>query len=280
MRHQEDKAVGEPRGVLSRWPGQGEPVEHRRLFPCDALRPFVEHFWWVQWRLEEPFVAETLSHPTMHLSWDTASGRAEVTGIHKKRFVRRLEGQGHVFGIKLRPAMLYALAPQAPPAHRLTQQSVLLEHLWGEGIKPFEESIREAKSLGEAACAAERFWGPRLRGLEVAPELEVVRGLVEAIAAEPELLRVEEVARRLGKGRRSLERLFRRYLGVGPRWVIRRYRLMEAAARIQRGELSSMAELAAELAYFDQPHFARDFREVVGCSPLQFAQRHRGATRL
>ena len=77
--------------------------------------------------------------------------------------------------------------------------------------------------------------------------------------------------RRFGLSARSLQRLFRRYVGVGPKWVLQRYRLHEAAERIADGEGGDWAAFALELGYFDQAHFIKDFKALVGCSPAEYA---------
>ena len=63
---------------------------------------------------------------------------------------------------------------------------------------------------------------------------------------------------------RSLQRLFAAYVGLSPKAVLARYRLQDAAASIDAGEVTDLAGLAAELGWFDQAHFSRDFRAVVG----------------
>ena len=68
-------------------------------------------------------------------------------------------------------------------------------------------------------------------------------------------------------GGRSLERLFRRYVGLSPKWVLRCYRLQQAANRLTSGEAFDLAELAQELGYFDQAHFSKDFKQVTGHPP-------------
>ena len=73
---------------------------------------------------------------------------------------------------------------------------------------------------------------------------------------------------------RPLQQLFCSYVGVGPKWVINRYRLHEAVERLQGGAHINFAELAMDLKYFDQAHFNRDFRKLVGCSPAAYTRRH------
>jgi AraC-like DNA-binding protein len=93
---------------------------------------------------------------------------------------------------------------------------------------------------------------------------ESVADLVERIAGEPELTRVDSVAALYGTSVRGLQRLFAEYVGVGPKWVIRRYRLHEITERLAAGGPVDWAGLAAELGYADQAHLVRDFRSMVG----------------
>jgi AraC-like DNA-binding protein len=83
---------------------------------------------------------------------------------------------------------------------------------------------------------------------------------------------VAELVSRTGIGERRLRRLFAEYVGVHPKWVIQRYRLHEAAERLAAEEDVNLAALALELGYFDQAHFARDFRAIVGRPPADYAR--------
>ena len=71
---------------------------------------------------------------------------------------------------------------------------------------------------------------------------------------------------------RRLQRLFSAYVGIGPKWVIQRCRLIEAAERLAEGAELDSAALAQELGYFDQAHFIRDFRGIVGRPPADYAR--------
>jgi AraC-like DNA-binding protein len=99
----------------------------------------------------------------------------------------------------------------------------------------------------------------------------VVSGMVDAVATDRTIARVEQLVDRFGLTKRALERLFRAYVGVTPKWVIQRYRLFEAAERLASGQADG-AQLAQELGYFDQAHFSRDFKAMVGTSPVAFAR--------
>jgi AraC-like DNA-binding protein len=92
------------------------------------------------------------------------------------------------------------------------------------------------------------------------------------VLVEREITRVEELASRLGVHPRRLERLFHRYVGLSPRWVIKRVRLYAAAEAIARAEALDWPDLAQELGYFDQAHFIRDFKAAIGRTPGAYAR--------
>lgn len=72
---------------------------------------------------------------------------------------------------------------------------------------------------------------------------------------------------------RQLERVFARLVGVSPKWVIQHYRLFEAAERLDAEPSTDMTRQAYELGYFDQAHFIKDFKAMVGSSPLEYARK-------
>jgi AraC-like DNA-binding protein len=108
------------------------------------------------------------------------------------------------------------------------------------------------------------------------PAVALVNRVVDRIMTDREIARVGDVADRAGVGTRRLQRLFATYVGVSPKWVIRRARLHEAVERLDEGDDLDLGFLARELGYFDQAHFARDFRDAVGRPPTAYAQAEGG----
>lgn len=80
---------------------------------------------------------------------------------------------------------------------------------------------------------------------------------------------MDALAGETGMTVRNLQRLFTEHVGVGPKWLIRRYRLPEVTERMAAGGVIQWAELAADLGYADQAHFVRDFISMFGESPTR-----------
>lgn len=108
-------------------------------------------------------------------------------------------------------------------------------------------------------------------GPEPDPQADRAMALVDLVRTDRTVRRVDELARAEGLSSRSLQRLFAAYVGVGPKWVILRYRIHEALERAESEQRVDWAELAAELGYSDQAHLVRDFTATVGVPPTAFA---------
>lgn len=98
---------------------------------------------------------------------------------------------------------------------------------------------------------------------------ELLLRVVAAVLDDRSITRVEHAAAQVGMSVRTLQRLFRHYVGVGPKWVIMRYRLHDAAHRLAAGEEATT--VATELGWFDQAHFTKDFTALIGTSPAAYA---------
>jgi len=104
------------------------------------------------------------------------------------------------------------------------------------------------------------------------PLVEQACGAVEKIACDPSVIRVDRLLTLCGMRDRTLQRLFRRYVGASARWVVKRYRVYEALEQLGRGKQGNLATLAQNLGYYDQAHFINDFKKLVGHSPAQYAK--------
>jgi transcriptional regulator GlxA family with amidase domain len=104
------------------------------------------------------------------------------------------------------------------------------------------------------------------------PKVEKIAAILRTVEGTPGLTQVEELAAGARMGVRSLQQLFSEYVGVSPKWVIRRFRLHEAADRLAGGEDIDLPTLALSLGYFDQSHFSSDFRKLVGQSPGRYRE--------
>ena len=254
-----------PRGVLHLGRADEPDPRLERFEAGEKLRPFVEHYWAVTWERQPRLTRETVPHPSVHLVLET--GRSELHGVYPRRFSRIIEGSGRVLGTKFRPGGFRAFVNQS--VAQFTAKVVPPSTIFGPSIHQLEA---ETALRAQAAAAFELVdaFLTQFNPQETA-ELARITEIVQCIACDRSITRVEMLADRFGVGLRQLQRVFRDYVGVSPKWVIRRHRLIEAAERLRnRDESIDFAGLAVDLGYSDQSHFIRDFKTMVGMTPADY----------
>ncbi|MEO3929059.1 helix-turn-helix domain-containing protein [Micromonosporaceae bacterium B7E4] len=231
----------------------------RHAFPTPSpdLAPYVERYWIVSWEYAEPYRQLIVPYPNVHLTF--RGGRGIVTGVSSGHQVRVLAGVDGVFGVAFRPGCFRPFL--GVPVSTITDRSI-------DAAEVFPGDLPDPLDVP----TVEEYL--RRRRPEPDPRAEEVAEVVATIAASPRINRVDALAAHLGIGVRAVQRLFAEYVGIGPKWVIRRYRLREVTERLARGEPVDWAALAAELGYADQAHFTRDFRKMFGESPTHYAARY------
>jgi AraC-like DNA-binding protein len=256
------------RGVLRPVAEDGKFL-HGRVAASEPLCGVVQHFWSVRWDLRgaKPFTPETLPHP--NVQWVFEAEGARIAGVHTGRFTTKLEDRGWVFGVKFRPGAFRPYLGRSVAS--LRDRTVPIAEVFGTEGAALAREVSDLRGDVEKAAAVERFLNERMTPSD--PNVERASNIVDEIAENREIVSVEQVVARWRFGKRTLQQLFSSYVGVGPKWVINRYRLHEAVERLQEGANINFSELAMELGYFDQAHFIRDFRKLVGCTPAAYTRR-------
>lgn len=256
------------RGIL-RPEAVGDRFTLERRAPRAELAPYVERYWIVRWRLpeDEPYVSETLPFPAVNLVFE--EGRTAVHGIPTRRFTRRLEGCGSVLGVKWNAGGFVPFANVS--MHTLADRVVPLRDVFGDAGSRLEAGVLETEDDAERILRLESFLLERLPA-EVEPRIVRATEAVR-VAEQSATTRVEDLAERLEVTVRTLERLFRSHVGKSPKWVLRRFRIHEAAEHAAKGEAIDWARLAHELGFTDQAHFSKEFRAQVGEPPSRYARR-------
>jgi AraC-like DNA-binding protein len=256
-----------PRGVLNLRAGE-------RWFtvsihpPAADLTELVQHYWAVRWdRLDRgPYVQHALAHPMVEMVAER--DRSIIVGPTTGRFTRVIEGRGRAFGIRFRPAGFHPFL--GSPMSTLTDRQIAVSAVFGTDGEELRQRLLVFEDESRMVEVADEFVGSHLSASD--PMVPEINRIVDHVMADRRITSVAGVVARTGIGERKLQRLFARYIGVAPKWVIRRHRLIEAAERLAAGISVDLAAIAFELGYCDQAHFTRDFKAIVGQPPGDYAR--------
>ncbi|MGA9747375.1 MAG: helix-turn-helix domain-containing protein [Nocardioides sp.] len=242
-------------------------IDVQRVDVAERWALLVDYLWYVGWDLgaAEPFEQQVVPQPRVHLAAE--GGRLLVHGISREPFVRRLADSGHTLGAAFHHGGFRPLLGVA--VSTLADRVVPAAEVLGVDDRACAAAIAAADDLAVMVAALEAYLDQvgDEADLSVGQGLAQVRELVRLVEADRTITRAEQLADHAASSLRSLQRLFGDYVGIGPKWVIARCRILDAAATAHRGDPVDWAALAVELGFSDQAHLTRAFTQVVGTPP-------------
>ncbi len=215
-----------------------------------------------------------LDGPAVRIFKDTADttgaqlGHALVGGARAGFYAKDVAGPVHAVGMQLLPGAAQALL--GLPADELAGRHVRLEDVWGSSAGLMREQLLaaptpEGKLRTFEALLLRRLAGSSARSMN--PAIKRALGQLDTG------MRVEEAVACSGYSHRQFIRLFSQAVGLPPKLYGRVQRFQKALQLMQHAPCtgpSSLALVAMEAGYSDQPHFNREFREFSGVTPEQY----------
>ncbi|OEO30627.1 hypothetical protein VW23_020360 [Devosia insulae DS-56] len=250
-----------------------EHFELTRFEPSADLADWVEHHWMILYDLGDrpPYTQRNLSHPNQHVVIDSR-GETGIFGAATGVFETTLSGSGRVFATKFWPGAFRPLFGR--PVSALSDTWVPVEAVFS---RTSEDLQQEFAGLNDPVGMAERMEEMvRARLPEPDEKAQLARRIVTFAEVNLELISAGELAGAFGLGLRALQRLFDEYVGVPPKWVIDRYRMLEAVEALNAGGTETLTQLAHRLGYFDQAAFNHAFEKLTGAAPGAFLARQEG----
>jgi AraC-like DNA-binding protein len=239
------------------------------------LDGLISWFWVVSWALPpgETHTQELLTHPCANLyvspQEDLGPTVAELEGVALSRSSRQMAGEGICVAAMTTPGGLGAFleGPAADFNDRVVPLGPAIGTQDAELVRGIEQMDDEPAKVAVLREALETAVKPQR--IKTAREVAATAKLAET---DRTLRRVDQLAGQAGTSVRTLQRMFAEYAGVSPTWVLRHYRLLDAAESVRRGTRVVWAEVAAELGYSDQAHLVRDFSAAIGNTPAAYAK--------
>lgn len=255
-----------------------EPEMFDRYFAVRAFEPAndvavcVSHYWVMRWRLPYNLTyrpTEVLPAPMVH-AFFTAQG-AFVHGIRDGVLSYDTAGTGAMAGIAFKPGGFAPYWGGRPS--RLRGGRVDLATVFPHANARF---CTELLQLPEEQMV--QALDGLLRSRPVQPHVQHLQLIADAVAAmmrEDRPTTVSALAAQLFRSERSLQAAFTEYVGVGPKWLMKRQRLLRAIGRTADQARPDWAGLAADLGYSSQTHLLNDFKHVVGVTPTVYLRQIR-----
>lgn len=247
-------------------------ANHLYLPPHALLRPYISHY--------------TLSFPTAEEMPDgytilPSASCTLVVSVNGSGMISRLRGvntQAVTVGAhanKMKLLLLVEFRPGGlPPFLPVDQQelvdtSVGMDALDRQLAASVEHMLESSCSIHSLIDGLDTFF---LSVLVRNERNEAVAQMLQFILLRRGEVAMTELAGQFHYSPKHIGRLFARHVGASPK-VFSRIVRANHAIRLLQVLPASIAGVAAQAGYFDQPHFVHDFRSICGLTPQEYLGR-------
>jgi AraC-like DNA-binding protein len=174
-----------------------------------------------------------------------------------------------LFGIVFRPGAFAAFA--GDKADRFSNLNVGLDDVWGSFAADLRDRLREIAAPADKLGAAETLLAQRFAEAPgIAPEIAFA---LKRFCSAESVSSVAEIAEDIGWSLRRFSQSFREQVGLSPKIWCRLQRFQQAIRQLHGGEEMRWAELALDCGYYDQSHFANEFKAFSGIDATTYKAR-------
>lgn len=188
---------------------------------------------------------------------------AFVCGSVKKGTRPPFQPGERYFGARFQPAAAESLL--GCPLDEFTEREVPLQDVRPE-LAGLAEGVSQSPSFEEQVNLFLKCRGA-LAGTGVPGVLSFLLAEIHRSQGD---LRIHELEEKSGYSGRHLDNLFKRHVGIGPKFYSRVVRFQKTLRRLERGEGEDLSRIAEEAGYYDQAHFINEFRAFCTKTPRQF----------
>lgn len=248
-------------GVLHRKQSEAY-YQLRRYFPAAAFNGFIEQCWLVNWQLssQTEHIQQNLPDPNFHLV--ISNNQVTLLGPVSKSYSYRMAGTGRIIGVKFDYGALNKYLPC--PAVECVDKEFAAKDIFTADIDNILLPLYDSADDGVIVECLQNYFTAFIH--PITAQQATTQQLVSLIKQNEDMLSVEQVAAHAKLSVRAVQRYFAEYVGLSPKWLIRKYRLSRALEQLENNSVSIL-DIVARLEYADQSHLIKDFKQILGVTP-------------
>ncbi len=155
------------------------------------------------------------------------------------------------------------------PLEKLMDKETPISELFGQAeANELEQQMIQANNTLERIDIIETFLLKTLN--ENNTISNIVKSTVDTLLKTNGTTPINVLLKEHSSKRRQLERHFRKQIGISPKQLGKAIRLQATLNLLLNKKSESLTDIAYESEYFDQNHFIKDFKDLVGVTPKEF----------
>lgn len=256
-----------------------------RIFnPCPQLHDIVDMYWYTKLVLNESIlqdyptpVMQGLTFNFSKLAEHHSDGTKTVT-LYKEaylfgqpvypRIVQTHTSGIDILGVKFKPLGIAKVT--GVNMEQFADRIIAAEDIWGTAVDSLCDEMQAADETEKAIAALERFLIQQSEKIKLHYRVDSVNAALSLLGNHPGTVTIKTLEDQTNTTKKTLERAFLTYLGMGPKLYSRILRFNAAMQALQQGRHADIGKLGLELGYYDGAHFSSEFKRFSGKSPTAF----------
>ena len=255
--------------------------------PAAPVAPFVHKLWYAQVpntqhgreRVLPNGCVQVILNLARDFVLDCPEGRSDIrrppaliVGARSVYEIVDTSDMADLVGIVFSPGGFPSFSSDA--AHHFSNQTVALDSIWGREAHRLRDLLRGLTSPQARLQHLEQFLAVRFASqLDRHPRPPQIQFALRYFAHNPTIASVRETSRQIGWSERRFSQVFREEVGLTPKVWCRIQRFQRAVRQLHAGAEIRWAELALDCGYYDQSHFANEFRAFSGIDATTYSAR-------
>ena len=251
-------------------------MRYESFSPSDSLINLVKEYWIFenddQSIHEQKIIPDGYSEIIIHYGdayqinlsgkWEQQSPMLFSNQISKYFFLKNT-GASAMLGIKLHPAAFYQLFQI--DVSQYTDRVVDLKEIVGD-TTGLDKIMAEGIPMEDRVKFAEKWLEDQLSSYQPQKKIERV---ISKVLENHGMIDVEQMADDVQLSSRQLERLFKKVVGLTPKFYSRIVRF-NYIFEVIKEQKDSWIRTALQSGFFDQSHFIKNFKEFTGEEPSNY----------
>tara|TARA_R110002073_G_scaffold128999_6_gene275247 strand:- start:7814 stop:8620 length:807 start_codon:yes stop_codon:yes gene_type:complete len=188
-----------------------------------------------------------------------------IAGQIRNYFFLENTGESKMFAIKFQPWALQELFQLEMSS--ITDHVIVIPNEMKVLLSSIQEIVAGELDFEKKVAEIEKWFSEFLEDNKI--QMDEKYKVVESILENKGNIQLSEIQTQFNISERSLERYFKRYVGLSPKFYSRIIRFSHIFQLVQE-EAIDWADIVFKAGYYDQSHFIKNFKEFTGEDPSKY----------